>query len=142
MQMSTNRLTQALYRSRLLQVGLLMLMWQVGECISHFTHIPIPGNIIGLLMLLGLLCLGLINLNAVTLGAEWFLAELLLFFIPAAPSIIKHHEFWGLTGIKVLAIILLGTAIIMICTAYIVDWCYIHIESKSNANESNQNDHT
>ena len=57
-------------------------------------------------------------------GANWFLADMLLFFIPAILAVLDHREFLGLLGLKILAVILTGTGIVMAVTALCVDLFY------------------
>jgi holin-like protein len=81
----------------------------------------VPGSVVGLFLLFILLMTGGINLLTVRRGAQWYLAEMLLFFIPAVLAVLDHHEFFGLLGLKILAVILLGTVIVMISTALAVE---------------------
>ncbi|MBV8548478.1 MAG: CidA/LrgA family protein [Alphaproteobacteria bacterium] len=127
---------QWLYRSRFLQICILIAFWYLGQEIAQTSSIPIPGSIIGLFTVLALLYTGILHISELALGAEWFLAEMLLFFIPAVPAVLNHHEFLGWVGIKVLLIILLGTIIVMLCTAYIVDFCFHHLEKHPPSKQS------
>ena len=57
-------------------------------------------------------------------GAQWLLAGLLLFFVPAVLAVLDHREFLGLMGLKILCVIVLSTALVMLVTASVVDaWC-------------------
>ena len=92
---------------------------------------------IGLLLVLILLHFNILSIRSLALGAEWFLAEMLLFFIPAVPAVLNHQEFFGWTGLKILAIIILGTIIVIIGTAFIVDFSFYKLE-KHTKDENNQ----
>ncbi|QXX73749.1 CidA/LrgA family protein [Methylovirgula sp. HY1] len=118
------RLRHALHHSRLLQIGLVFAFWYAGEAIVEAAHLPISGGIIGMLLVLALLASHRISLFSMQRGAQWFLAEMLLFFIPAVLAILQHREFLGLLGLKVLAVIILGTLTVMAVTALTVDFCY------------------
>ena len=85
------------------------------------TQLPVPGSVIGLFLLFLLLMTGGMNLLTVRRGAQWYLAEMLLFFIPAVLAVLDHHEFFGLLGLKILAVILLGTFVVMVATALAVE---------------------
>ncbi|GGA78777.1 hypothetical protein GCM10011491_02470 [Brucella endophytica] len=112
------------HRSRLIQVALLSGFWLAGEGLVRVLGLPIPGGIAGMLLLLGLLASGRISLFSMKRGAEWLLAEMLLFFVPAVLAIIDHREFIGLLGLKILGVILVGTLVVMSVTALTVDLCY------------------
>lgn len=115
---------RGLDRSRLLQIALLCLFWLVGEVVARTTEIPIPGGIVGMFIVLALLASGRLSLLSMRRGANWFLAEMLLFFIPAVLAILDHQELIGWLGLKVLLVILLGTIIVMSVTALAVDLCF------------------
>lgn len=102
---------------------LLIGFWFIGQTISNITGLPIPGGVIGFMLVLALLYCRIIRINSLVLGAEWFIAEMLLFFIPAVPAVLNHREFLGWMGLKVLAIIAIGTIIVMISTAFVVELC-------------------
>jgi len=107
--------------SRLLQAGLIMAFWLAGEGLVRLLDLPVPGAILGLIAVLALLASGRISLLSMRRGAEWLLADMLLFFVPAVLAILDHHEFLGLMGVKILAVILVGTVIVMTVTALTVD---------------------
>jgi holin-like protein len=113
-----------LRRSRFLQVLLLIAFWLVGDALVRRVGLPVPGGVVGMFLLIALLASRSISPRNVGLGAEWFLAEMLLFFIPAVPAVLNHHEFIGWLGLKVLVVILGGTAVVMIVTALVVDGCF------------------
>jgi holin-like protein len=106
----------------------LIAFWLVGEGLVRVSHIPIPGAIVGMFLLLALLMSNKLKVTSVALGAEWLLTEMLLFFIPAVLVVLKHPEFFGLIGVKLLFAILLGTVIVMASTAFTVDlwWRFTH----------------
>lgn len=74
------------------QVGLLCLLSWVGNEISARLHAPIPGSIVGLVLLFLLLKSGIIRMEWVEAGANFMLAELLLFFIPSTVGIIQYQN--------------------------------------------------
>ena len=68
----------------LLQLALILGICYVGELIHDYTGIPIPGNILGMLILLLLLCLKVIKLEQIREVSEFFLKRLAFFFLPPA----------------------------------------------------------
>lgn len=110
--------------SRLAQILLLLAFWQVGEGIVRLAHLPIPGAIAGMLVVLALFASGKVKIASMRRGADWFLAEMLLFFVPAVLAVLDHGEFIGIVGLKVLAVIFVGTVIVMGVTAISIDLGY------------------
>ena len=110
--------------SRLLQTLLILVFWLAGEALVRTAGLPIPGAVIGLFIVLSLLGGKQLSICTVRRGAEWFLAEMLLFFVPAVLAVLDHPELIGLMGLKILAVIVLGTIIVMTVTAVVMDVCY------------------
>jgi holin-like protein len=108
----------------LLQVASIIAIWKIGELLVYLTAVPVPGSIAGMLLLLVLLHGGLVDLSSIKRGADWFLAEMLLFFVPAVLAVSDHREFLGWTGLKILAVILCGTVVVMTCTALTIEMCF------------------
>ena len=109
--------------SRIAQVGLLMMFWLLGNQLARALGLPLPGGVIGLLLALGLLLTRRMSPATMRRGAEWLLADMLLFFIPATLAVLEHPEFLGWLGLKILLAILGGTALVMIVTAVTVELC-------------------
>jgi holin-like protein len=118
------RFRRRFHASRLIQIGLIVALWVVGEGIVRWTGFPAPGGVVGMLLALGLLATHRVSLFSMKRGAEWFLGEMLLFFIPAVLAVTDHHEFFGLLGLKVLAVIVASTIAVMGVTAVTIDLCY------------------
>lgn len=112
------------HRSAPLQAGVVVVFWLAGEALVRFGGLPLPGSVIGLAMLLLLLATRRLSALSVRRGANWFLADMLLFFVPVVLAVLDHREFLGLVGVKILFVILLSTAAVMLVTAFIVDCCY------------------
>ncbi|KAB0665189.1 CidA/LrgA family protein [Oryzomonas japonica] len=106
------------------QALVILLFWALGEAIVRVTGLAIPGSIVGLLIMLALLVGKRLRVRTVRRGAEWYLAEMLLFFVPAVLAVLDHPEFLGLLGLKILAVIVLGTLTVMTVTAGAIDICY------------------
>lgn len=93
----------------LLQVAGLTVFSMLINALTPLLHIPLPGSIIGMLILFLLLESGVVRLNWVEVGASWLLAELLLFFIPSAVGVMKYSSLLEADGLQVLAVVLIGT---------------------------------
>ena len=109
--------------SRTLQILLLIAFWLAGDLLVRCTGLPLPGGIVGMFLVLGLLASRWISPVIMRRGAQWFLGEMLLFFVPVVLAVLDHREFLGWVGLKILAVILLGTITVMGVTALTVDLC-------------------
>jgi holin-like protein len=95
-----------------LQLGALVALNQLGRWISAGLHLPLPGNVVGMLLLYGLLALRVVRLEWLEPTAGLFNRHLAFFFIPlvvgllALPgSLVRGH------GIA-LVVILVTTAVL------------------------------
>jgi holin-like protein len=107
-----------------MQIATLFGFWLAGEGFVRLVGLPLPGGIVGMALVLALLLSGRISLFSMKRGAEWFLAEMLLFFVPAVLAVLEHQELLGMLGVKIMAVILVGTLTVMTVTALTVDMCY------------------
>jgi holin-like protein len=119
-----HQIRRLMRRNRLAQLALVAAFWLVGEALVRLTGLPLPGGIIGLALALALLLAGGLKVASMKRGANWLLAEMLLFFVPAVLALLDHGELIGLLGLKIFAIILVSTTAVMGVTALAVDVCY------------------
>ena len=68
-----------------LQLAVIFAICLAGEFLHRIVSIPLPGNIIGMVLLLALLCLKIIKPEQISGVSSFFLNYLALFFLP--PSI-------------------------------------------------------
>jgi len=67
-----------------LQLALILGICYAGDLIHDYTGIPVPGNILGMLILLLLLCLKIVKLDQIREVSDFFLKRLSFFFLPPA----------------------------------------------------------
>lgn len=107
--------------ARCSQVLLIVLVWFACDQASRRFHCPIPGSLLAMALLLLLLLSGLVPAVGLRRGADWLLAEMLLFFIPAVMAVWQHLPLLRAQGGRILLVILAGTALVMATTAILVD---------------------
>ncbi|AHD06779.1 CidA/LrgA family holin-like protein [Paenibacillus larvae] len=105
-----------------LQMGLLWLFAVLGGLVSDYLHLPISGSIIGIFILFTCLKLRILPLQWFEQGADWLLATLLLFFIPAAVGIIEHSELVSMAGIGLIGMVILSTFLVMSSTGLVAEF--------------------
>lgn len=97
-----------------LQVAAFMLLSLGMDQLAAWLNIGIPGSILGIVVVFILLETKTLRLEWIELGANWLLAELLLFFIPAAVGIMKYFPMLEAEGLQILAVVLFSTVIVMV----------------------------
>ena len=65
------------------EVGFISALSLFGQGLSSFFHLPLPGNRVGMFLLLFLLFSGLVKEAQIQKGADLLLKYMSLFFIPA-----------------------------------------------------------
>ena len=80
--------------------------------VAQFS-LPLPGSVVGIVLLFGLLQLGILRLEWIESGANLLLAELLLFFIPSAVGVVQYRSLLLSHGIAILIVVVAGSVVIM-----------------------------
>ena len=104
------------------QVGLLIAAWWAADRAAAALHLLFSGGVVGLFALVALLATGLVKPAAIELGANWLLANMLLFFIPLVVSVVQFTDLIKSKGLILLLDIGLGFACVMLATALTVEW--------------------
>jgi len=125
------RLENSLRWNRLVQVAqtagqvmaLALFSWG-AEAVVRQVGAPLPSRVIGLFLVLLLLQLKLLPLGWVKAGADWLVAELLLFFVPAIIAVVQYEGQLRLVAWQVVFVLIASTAMVMLGTAVAVDWSH------------------
>lgn len=106
------------------QVALLSAVWWLASLVSQRFMPAVPGGVLGMLVVLLALLKGWLPLSMFKSGARWLLAEMLLFFIPAVVAVVEYPELMMSTGLRILAVIVVSTGLVMVTTSLAVDGAY------------------
>ncbi len=107
-----------------LQVALYVAFFLLAEQLVDRLHLPLPANIVGMLLLLALIMLRVLPLNWVRAGSRWLLAEMLLFFIPAVVAVVNYSQLLRVEGWRIMLVIGISTLLVLSATALVVDRVY------------------
>ncbi len=102
-------------------IATLLVCQLVGEAVVRLVSLPIPGPVVGMVLLF-VLMVGRAPLPA-TLGdtADGLLRHLSLLFVPAGVGVIQHLGRLGSDGVRLLAVVVLGTVITLAVTALVFE---------------------
>jgi holin-like protein len=89
--------------------------------LTEALHLPVPGSILGIVLLFALLQLKIIKLEWVDLGSKWLLAEMLLFFIPPVVGVMEYKELMLANGLRIALAILLSILCVMVVTGFLAE---------------------
>ena len=97
-----------------LQVAALSSLSWLGNTLARILHLDMLGNIIGMAILLLLLERKLLPLSWIETGANFLIAEMLLFFIPSAIGIIQFKDLLKQESLGLLLVIVFSTALVIL----------------------------
>ncbi len=103
------------------QSAFLAALWWVADFAARHLGLPVPGGVIGLAVLLALLLTGGIAPRWVKAGADWLLADMLLFFVPAAVAVVQYGGLFESDGWRLALVVVFGTLTVMVAVAFTVD---------------------
>lgn len=109
---------------------IILVLYFIGELISKTLNIPIPGNIIAMILLFLSLCTGVIKVEKVENISTFFLDHLAFFFIPAGVGLMNSFDSIKSSAIQILIICIVTTIIVMAVTGIIVQFTANMISKK------------
>ena len=95
------------------QIAILCGLSVLSNFLVAKFSLPLPGSVVGIVLLFGLLQLGVLRLEWIESGANLLLAELLLFFIPSAVGVVQYRSLLFSHGIAILIVVVAGSVVIM-----------------------------
>ncbi|WP_294133096.1 CidA/LrgA family protein [uncultured Clostridium sp.] len=101
---------------------LLLSIYFAGEILSKLLNLPVPGSIVGMILLFVLLTSNIIKVEKIENLANFFLDHLAFFFIPASVGLMT--SFASLKGsiFKIILLCILTTIIVIAVTGITVQF--------------------
>ena len=85
----------------------------IGECLSTLLHLPLPGSLVEMLLLLLLLSFRILRLDMIATVSDFLLGHLPFFFIPAGVALMAKFYHIADIWIPILLICMVTTVITM-----------------------------
>jgi holin-like protein len=104
-------------------LGQLLILWviyQLGNQLQLLLGIPIPGTVIGMLLLFGLLSLGIMKIQWVEQAADLLLKHMLFLFIPIAVGLMNWGGLFYDNALSLTAAIVIGAVLPYWAVGYLV----------------------
>lgn len=98
------------------QLFILWFLYIASEWIVEWLELPIPGNVLGMMLLFGLLLTGVIKLEWIDEASSFLLKHLLFFFIPITVGLMTLGSIFIQNGISLIVILIVSSAIGMVVT--------------------------
>jgi holin-like protein len=103
------------------ELAVLLAIYLLGCQMAVWFAWPIPGGVIGMVLLLLAFALGVVKPAGLQMGAGLLMAEMLLFFIPALMSLLDYGGLLRSDGWRILLVIGVSTLMVMLVTAFTVE---------------------
>ncbi|MGZ0052086.1 CidA/LrgA family protein [Brevibacillus gelatini] len=103
------------------QVLLLYGFNWLGKGIASYLPVPVPGSLIGLLLLFICLHKGWVRLQWVEAGATLLFSQMILFFVPSLVGMMQYPWLLGGKGLLVLLVVTSGCALVMVSTGVVAE---------------------
>ena len=107
-----------LYREAINILGIYL----TGDLISKGFNLPIPGNILGMIILLILLCTKVIKISQIENISSFLLDHLAFFFIPAGVELMNSFGIIKDTWLKLIFVCIVTTSIVIVSTGLMVQF--------------------
>jgi holin-like protein len=102
---------------------LLLLLFQfLGEMLVHFTGLPVPGPVAGMVLLLLALLVRAQALERIAPAANALISNLVLLFFPIGIGIVLEWERYEAHGLALLVSVVGGTVIAMVLITLLLKW--------------------
>ena len=75
------------------QFAVIFSIYSISDILSKTFKLPIPGNVIGMMLLFILLLTGIVKENHIDEASELLIANMSLLFIPGTLAIIDEYQF-------------------------------------------------
>ncbi|WP_165311161.1 CidA/LrgA family protein [Vibrio ziniensis] len=105
----------------LVSMGMIFLCLLAGNNLQSWLDISIPGSIIGMLILFGLMASGLLPSTWVKPSASLFIRYMVLLFIPISVGLMVHLDMLMDNIWAILASAIGGTTIVLVVLAFSLD---------------------
>ncbi|MGO1372101.1 MAG: CidA/LrgA family protein [Senegalia sp. (in: firmicutes)] len=102
--------------------AIILIFFILGELINNTLHIPIPGNIIGMILLFLSLYFKIIKLELIEDVGNFLLDHLAFFFIAPGVALIALLSSFSKIWLSYLIFLILTTALVMGITGVVVQY--------------------
>ena len=101
------------------QLMIIFMISLVGEGISSVFHLPVPGSIIGLVLLFLALQFKLLRLRHISMVGNFLLANMTILFVPPAVGIMDKFQIIAPYLLPIILIVL-GAIVLNVCVIAVV----------------------
>lgn len=101
-----------------------------GVIIQNIFHLPLPGTILGMLILFVLLWTKVLKVESIEKVCDFLILNMIIFFLPPAVELLEYMALLKTGFLKIIVLLIATTVITMIVTGKTVDFCIKRMEKK------------
>ena len=102
-----------------IQLSFLWLLNELGYFLVKTFHLPLPGNVIGMVLLFGLLITGVVKLSWIEDASSLLIKHLAFFFIPIAVGLMNFGSLFLKSGLSFLIVVIGSIVVGMYVTGFV-----------------------
>ena len=100
-------------------IALLLVCQLAGEAVHRLTGLPLPGSVIGMVLLLAWLALVPRERLTLTQVTGWLTAHLSIMFVPAAVGVMEEGAILSSYGLGIIVAVVVSTLLTLAVTALV-----------------------
>jgi holin-like protein len=100
----------------------LLVCQLAGEAVVRLATLPVPGPVVGMVLLFAMLLVRAPLPKAVEDTADGMLRHLSLLFVPAGVGVVQHLDRLGSDGVRLVIVVILATVVTLAVTALVFEW--------------------
>jgi holin-like protein len=100
-------------------MALLLLLQFLGELFSTWLALPVPGNVLGMGLLLAALLIGWVKIEWLEEAADLLLSNMALFFVPAGVGVMVYADLISREWLPISVALVLSTFFVMAVTGWV-----------------------
>ena len=101
-----------------------------GVIIQNIFNLPLPGTILGMLILFVLLWTKVLKVESIEKVCDFLILNMIIFFLPPAVELLEYMALLKTGFFKIIILLIVTTVITMIVTGKTVDFCIKRREKK------------
>lgn len=100
-------------------LGVLLAFFFAGEAVASLGRLPLPGSVVGMLLLAGALRLGWVPMALVRPAAELLLRHMALLFVPPGVGLVLYLDLIRREWLPIVAAGALGTVAVLLTVGWL-----------------------
>ncbi len=116
------------------QLAIIIGVSFVGNLLSEWLHLPIPGSITGMLLMLILLLSGIVKERDIAQVGNFILKNMSFFFVPACVGVLGTYKLLNGYYLQTISVVLLSTILVIATTAIVSEF---FIKKTDQTNDDN-----